>query len=259
MRRFTTRFFILIALAAGLPKGAYGKDPVRVVVDMNYPPYSTGTAEQATGLYPRLIEEIFSRLDETPDIRALHWKDALKEGEEGRAAVGGIYKTEARTKIYDYSEPLFEEHLLVYVRKGESFPFTRLSDLQGRTIGLNTSWSYGDAFDAARREHRFTVEEADSNLDNFKKLVAGRIDCLVADQVAAAQIIRQENWKDQVEALAQPVAANPAYLVFAKRLQKGEFLKKFDQALEDMKRDGSYQKIIRDYAGDVPEIEMHRY
>jgi len=243
---------VLFAVSGTSMADTGAKDRIEVVVDANYPPYSFGTAEQAGGLYTRLIGEIFSRCGMKADIRALHWKDALKEGEEGRAAVGGIYKTRARMKIYDYSRPFFEERLAVYVKRGNAFPFARLSDLQGRTIGLNRAWSYGDEFDAARKEYRFNVDEADSNLENFKKLVAGRIDCLVADRFAASQIIRRENWGDQFEALENPVAVNPAYLAIAKHLEKRQVLDKFDQALTEMKKDGSFEKLVQGFVGKVP-------
>jgi polar amino acid transport system substrate-binding protein len=225
--------------------GANGK--VVVVVDQNYPPYTSGTVKRANGLYTRLIEEVFARIGMNVEIRALPWKEALKEGEEGKAAVGGIYKNSARLKMYDYSEPLFEERLAVYVKKGKAFHFFGLSDLRGKVIGLNRGWSYGDKFDAARKKYHFTVEETDSNVQNFKKLMAGRIDCLVADQVAASQIINKDNWTNQVEKLDKPAAVNDAYLAFAKSLRKKDLLERFNRALAEMKKDGSFRKLVRDF------------
>jgi polar amino acid transport system substrate-binding protein len=162
------------------------------------------------------------------EFQTLPWEKALEEGAEGRLAVGGIYKNKARQKIYDYSEPLFEERLDVYVEKGKSFPFNRLSDLQGKTIGLNRGWSYDDPFDAARKKYHFTAEELDSNLQNFRKLLSGKIDCLVADQVAASRILHREKWSDRVESLGRPAAVNYAYLAFAKRLEKRDLLKRIN-------------------------------
>jgi polar amino acid transport system substrate-binding protein len=258
MGNIAMSILVLFAVSTSGIADAGTKDLIPVVVDANYPPYSFGTAEHADGLYTRLIEEIFSRCGMKAEVRALHWKDALQEGEEGRAAVGGIYKTKARMKIYDYSKPFFEERLAVYVQKGKAFPFARLSDLQGLAIGLNRAWSYGDEFDAARKEYHYTVEEVDSNLQNFNKLVAGRIDCLVADQLAASRIIRRENWGDRVERLDRPVAVNPAHLAFAKRLDKRQVLEEFDQALAAMKKDGTYEKLVQAFMSDVPDPKMKK-
>jgi polar amino acid transport system substrate-binding protein len=253
MRRIATCLFILFSVSATTIPVNGAEDRITVVVDENYPPYMFGTPDQARGLYPRLMAEIFARDGMEVSIRALPWKSALQAGEEGRAGVGGIYKTRARMEVYDYSEPFFEEHLVVYVRKGEAFPFSQLANLQGRAIGLNRAWSYGDAFDAARKNYGFTVEESDSNLENFKKLVAGRIDCLVADQVAASRIIQQKGWEDRVERLEQPAAVNPAHLAFSKRLEKGQVLEQFDRSLAEMRKDGSYERLVQDFAADGKE------
>ena len=69
-----------------------------------------------------------------------------------------IYKNNMRLNIFDYSDPLFEEHLAVYVKKGKGFSYTRLSDLRGKSIGLVRGWSYGEDFDAAWEKFHFTNE-----------------------------------------------------------------------------------------------------
>ena len=194
MRRMLVTALVILSVVSGTAMIAFGaNDGMIVVVDENYPPYTFGTAKQANGLYPKLIEAIFARMGVEVEIQALHWEEALKAGEEGKAAVGGIYKNSARLKIHDYSEPLFEERLALYVKKGKTFHFTRLSDLQGKTIGLIHGWSYGEEFDIARTKYHFTVEEVETDVQNFKKLASGKIDCMVANQVAAARIIQKEN------------------------------------------------------------------
>jgi polar amino acid transport system substrate-binding protein len=145
-------------------------EKVVVAVDNGYPPYMYGTEKGAKGLYPRQIKAIFSRLGVEVDVQALPWKRALKSGEEGKAAVGGIYKNKKRLEIYDYSQPIFEETLAIYVRKGNAFPFKDLSDLKGKNIGINRGWSYGEAFDKARKEGLFKVQEANTNQANLQKL-----------------------------------------------------------------------------------------
>ena len=183
-------------------------------------------------------------------------KRALRAGEEGTAAVGGIYKNKKRSKMYDYSEPIFEETMAIYVRKGDAFPFKELSDLKGKKIGVNLGWSYGEAFDNARKEGVFMVEEAHTNQTNLQKLVSKRIDCFIVDQLAASQIIQQKTMKDKVEKLEQPAAVNRAYIVFSKSINQKELLFRFNHALSEMKKDGSYEKIIKDFIIESPLIEI---
>lgn len=254
IRRVLITTLLILCGVSGTAMTVFGaSDEVTVVVDQNYPPYMFGTKNQAKGLYPRLIEAVFARIGIEVDIQALPWDEALKAGEQGETAVGGIYKNNKRLEIYDYSSPLYEERLMVYTKTGETFPFNTLSDLYGKRIGLIRGWSYGEAFDAAREKYHFTVEEADSNLRNFEKLVSGKIDCLVVDQLAASQIIQEHAWDKQVHQLEKTAADNHAYLVFAKNLKKTALLERFNQALEEIKKDGSYQKLVRNFISRASE------
>lgn len=248
MRRIIATSLLIFCIVSGTATPVFAADEkIVVVVDKNYPPYMYGTEQHANGLYPGLIEAVFTRAGIVVEVQALPWEQALKEGAAGTAAVGGIYKNNARLEIYDYSEPLYEEQLAVYVKKGKAFQFSRLSDLQGKNIGLNQAWSYGEEFDSARNEYHFTVTEDSSNEQSFRNLVSGKTDCLIFDEVAASRIIHQENLGNDIEKLEKPAAVNYTYLVFAKRLNKHDLLDRFNHALVEIKNDGSYEQLIQDF------------
>ena len=117
-RRVAISFLVLCVVFGTALRVLGAEDKILVVVDEKYPPYMFRIKDQAKGLYPDLIEAIFSRMGVDIEIKALPWEKALKEGENGRAAVGGIYKNKARLDLYDFSEPLFEEQIAVYVKRG---------------------------------------------------------------------------------------------------------------------------------------------
>ena len=127
-------------------------DPVNVSVDEAYPPYMYSKNNVATGLYPGIVTTIFSRIGRDASVSALPWKRALRFGEDGLGGVAGIYKNKERLTIYDYSDPLYEEKMVLYVKKGHAFAFSDIEDLRGKKVGLNFGWSYGDAIDSARKE-----------------------------------------------------------------------------------------------------------
>ena len=230
-------------------------EKVIVAVDDGYPPYMYGAEEGARGLYPRLIKAVFSRMGVEIDVRALPWKRALDAGERGEVAIGGIYKNKERMAKYDYSEPIFEETLAIYVRKGDAFPFKALEDLEGKTIGINLGWSYGEAFDEARRKGLFKIQEAKTNQANFQKLVHGRTDCLIVDRRAAFHIIRQRSLQNKVEPLKQPATVNHGYIAFAKSGHRKKLLSGFNRALSDLREDGSYEKIVDAFFSDLPRYK----
>ena len=110
--------------------------------------------------------------------------------------------------------------------------------------GINLGWSYGEAFDEARRKGLLKIEEAKTNQANFQKLVAGRTDCLIVDRRAALHIIGQRNLQNKVGPLKQPAAVNYGYIAFAKSGDRKKLLSGFNRALSDLRADGSYEKIV---------------
>ncbi len=233
----------LISFAAVLS----AEERITVFVDNLYPPYMYGSPTDAKGIYPELIKTVFHRMKIMVDIKALPWKRALRKGKEGQGAIGGIYKNSKRVKLYDYSEPIFKEKLAVYVKKGKTFDFKKLSDLKGKTVGVNLGWSYGQEFDKLRDKGLFKADEARGNWANLTKLTKGRVNCVVADQLSASQIIHQENFGSEIEKLLTPASVNNAYIVFAKNLNKRDLLNKFNSALAEIIKDGTYNKMVESF------------
>ncbi|HJP29649.1 MAG TPA: transporter substrate-binding domain-containing protein [Candidatus Latescibacteria bacterium] len=246
----------ILLLIISLCSVATGQDErITVVVDQAYPPYMYGPADSTQGLYPEMIRAIFDRAGVKAEIVGLPWERALARGREGTAAIGGIYRNEERLQTLDYSDPIFEETLVLYVKKGSAFSFSGFGDLQGKVVGLNRGWSYGEDFDSIRKKGVFRTEEANDNLANFRKLIRGRIDCFIADELSASQIIHQQHLVDLVERAAQPAATNKAYVVLAKKTNKKAVLEKFNRALGAMRKDGTYERLIGEFLGKAREAE----
>jgi polar amino acid transport system substrate-binding protein len=216
-----------------------------IAVDDGNPPFMYEKDNQAVGLYPLLLREIFKQMGVPVTVKAYPWKRALEISARGEAGVGGIYKNEKRLLIYDYSAPLYSEKLLIYVKGDGRFEFTGVNDLKGKTVGVLAGWSYGDAFDQARAQGLFKVEEVSDDAANFEKLLAGRIDCVVAIELTGQLIITEKKYAGQIEALPAPMTINDTYLVFAKSAQQTALLEKFNAALESMKQDGAYETLIK--------------
>jgi len=224
--------------------------PVKIAVDEANPPFMyADTAGKAAGVYPVLLQAIFERMGMTAEVAPYPWKRALELSEKGEVAVGGIYKNEKRLQIYDYSDALYSEKMLIYVQKGKGFKFATPDDLKGKQVGVLTGWSYGDAFDQAKEKGVFTVQDVASDADNFEKLALGRVDCVVAVEASGTKIIQEKQYAAKVEALPTPLTVNDTYLVFAKSAQQGDLLKTFNATLAAMKQDGSYTALT---GGETP-------
>lgn len=214
------------------------------------PPFMyAGPDGSPAGLYPILIGAVLDRMGYQMNLKTYPWSRALAMGTNGEAPLAGIYKNEERLKIFDYSDAVYPNKLMLYVVKGKSFEYKDVSDLQGKSIGVMAGWTYGDAFDQALKNGSLRAEEVANDRDNFQKLILGRVDCIIAESTIADQIIKEENYTSQVEMLPTPVIVFDAYLVFAKSANQTELLETFNATLAEMKQDGSYDKLIAEWSG----------
>ncbi|HSC83797.1 MAG TPA: transporter substrate-binding domain-containing protein [Pseudomonas sp.] len=216
----------------------------QIAIDNANPPFMYQQDGQARGLYPLMLQAIFTRMDEPLEITPMPWKRALLRGANGELGVAGIYQNAKRLPLLDFSAPLFEEKLLVYVRKDQLFGFQQLADLHGKNIGVIRGWSYTDAFNQAVREGQIKVEESSADESNFRKLASGRLDAVIAIELAGQHIIKQPGLENIV-ALDKPLSINPTYLAFAKQMHQQALLQRFNRTLHDMQQDGSLQALVQ--------------
>nr|WP_287410977.1 transporter substrate-binding domain-containing protein [Pseudodesulfovibrio sp.] len=231
----------------------YAATPVRVVVDAYNPPNMYLQNGHAAGLYSLLLDAIFQHMEHDVSIEAVPWKRAMDMGAQGTAGVAGIYKTPDRLLIYDYSDPIYTELLLVFVQKNKTFTFESVKDLEGKRIGVILGWSYGPKFDKARAQKTFEVEPVNRDQLNFKKLMDGRLDCVVASRESGFyEIARKKH--TEILPLPKSLLSNPTYLAFAKHTHKKDFLMRFNAALRALKESGEYELLVKDF---MHEIDFH--
>lgn len=215
-----------------------------IAIDNANPPFMYQYEGQPKGLYPLLLQAVFQRAGIVVEIQAMPWKRALMRGGKAELGIGGIYKTAQRQAVFDYSQAIFEEKLIVYVRRGTATSFTALSDLYGKRVGVIRGWSYTEALDKAIDNGQIHASAGSSDEANFRMLASGRLDALIAIELAGQRIIQQLQL-DQVQALQPALSINPTYLVFAKQAKQQALLQRFDQSLAEMRADGSLAELVQ--------------
>ena len=228
-------FLVSIASAA---------DPIRINVDAENPPFMFAKDGKPAGVYPALIAAAMSKAGVAITMEAKPWKRALSEIDEGKSGIGGIYKNNERAQKYDFSEPILTENTAVYFNKSKPIDFKTVADLNGKKVGVIRGWSYGDAFDAARKAGTISTEETSSDYSNLMMLAKGRVDAVLAIEEAGEAAIAAANLAD-IEQGKTFLASNKVHLAFAKSAKQTDTLGRFNKAIAAMKQDGSLDKIVQ--------------
>jgi polar amino acid transport system substrate-binding protein len=180
------------------------------------------------------------------------FKRAQKEAIDGKNALMAIFYNDTRAKIFDYSEPVLTEDVVIVVKKGREFPFKSLDDLKDKTIGIFRGTSYGVEWEKAVTSGKFKTEEDSNNTGRLKKILKERIDGGVFNPGAAAVKMFCDHDADlninQFTVLKTPILTKNSYFAVAKKLNKKALITKFNNALNQIKKSGKYEKIIEKYS-----------
>ena len=89
-----------------------------------------------------------------------------------------------------FSEPYLSNKIKFITLKGKHIPYQNLQDLEDKVIGVVRDYSYDEAFMAADFLNRYESNSLESNL---LKLVDGRIDLTLEDEIVALHSINNDN------------------------------------------------------------------
>jgi len=242
-RLFT--FMLLSSLSLGSLLAA----PLKIMT-VEYPPYSYLHEGKLTGINFDLVKEAFVRAKIPVEIQMYTWVRGLKEVEQGEIdGLFNAYKTKERELYADYSDSLMIETVSLFVKKSSTITFNGdLAQMNKYSFGGVKGYSYGSIFDAAVTNEILTnVSRTREGPYTMRKLLKDRYQVLVSDSYYALDIFNKMESSALVKELTPPVQENISYVIFSKKRKLHSTIKKFNEALQSMRKDGTYQRIINQY------------
>ncbi len=240
----TYRLFIIVCVI-GYPSQGLTETTLIVATD-ELPPYvSTNPKESAM---TEVLHEVAHEMGVTFVFKFMPWKrcELAVEELEAWGAVPYVLTPEREKKFY-FSEKLFnrEGKFFYYSRNGKpkQIPYSELSDLKDSIIGGVIGYYYEQSL----LDAELHVEFVTTDKQNFWKLRAGKVDLIIVDEVVGFYIIRN---RFPLEAgnfftLSKPLDVIGDYLITSKKYpDTRELLIKFNMALEKIKGNGVYQRIL---------------
>jgi polar amino acid transport system substrate-binding protein len=103
---------------------------------------------------------------------------------------------------------------VVWVRKGQGFPYSGWEDLRGRTGGTLVHNSFGQQFDAFAKAN-LNVEEVPSLIQAFQKLLLGRTDYVLYERYPGVALANTQGMLESLETLEPPISSEGLYLTLA--------------------------------------------
>jgi polar amino acid transport system substrate-binding protein len=246
------------------PSIVIGQDSGRTLKSGWYPwdPYQYLLVKQdikrLTGLDVQLVRAVFAQMGYDVAYEEVSWKQHQSDIENGvRDIAAGAFKNAERAEYAYYSAPYRKETDVLYVRKGEASRYsfkdavdlTRRFQEQSFRLGAINGFYYGPEI------MRFINDPANSarvvivqnDVANFENLLSHRIDGFIVDRLVGATLAWRFGWQFKIEEVSPPVYAEDIHVLFSKKTTTPDLVEGFNQSLKELKRNGQYARIIREY------------
>ena len=228
--------------------GSAGKDVLTVGTNAEFPPFEyIGDDGEPDGFDIALIKAIGENIGREVVIENLEFSSLIAAiGSKVDLAISGVTITEERRQSVDFSDPYYEAVQFVIVPSGS--PIETMADLEGLTIGvqLGTTADFivsDDIADAIPVQYNKTV-------DAVNDLLNDRVDCVIVDKNPAFVFADRHFGVLEARDGAQ-FGFDPEFYAIAMPKGDTELAEQINQALRDLKADGTFDRLVAEYIEEV--------
>ncbi len=208
----------------------------------NYPPFEFIKDTKIAGFDIDMMRAISQKIGVEFEFMNMAFDGLIPALKGGKIDIiaSAMSATDARRKSVDFSNSYyFTENL--FLKKKADEAIKSKADLKGKKIGVQLGTVQEMA---AKKIEGVTVVPAEEMVSAILYLKSGKVDAVLTDSsIGYGYLKKNEDLKDF---LSEPDGSEGFSLAFDKG-KHSELIKKINQALQDMKKDGSYDKLLKKY------------
>ncbi|MFJ7994784.1 transporter substrate-binding domain-containing protein [Peribacillus frigoritolerans] len=219
---------------------------IRVAGDNNFPPFEYLSD---SGVYTGFNVDIMNAVSIETGIRfeyyPMPWNEAVQAMRSGKVdAIQGMKYNQEREEIYDFSAPYFTSSQGIFVLKDNMY-IRKIEDLKGRKVAVQK----GDvASGLLSKVDRLQLVETNNQQEAVQSLIDGKVDAFIGNRITGQYFLQKNEQQSLIKIVGEPLdTTNYAVAVMPKNK---ELLTLFNQAISQIKKDGTYEKIEKKWFGE---------
>lgn len=252
--------FVLLAVFAvtavvtgcGQQQPAAGSKPkvLRVGSETTYPPFEfqDENSKEFTGFDIELMKAIGKQMGYEVQISGMNFDGLIPALEAGQIDViaSAMTITDERAKKVSFTQPYYRSGVSILVKK-DNEAIKGFNDLDGKRIGVQIGTTSADE---AKKIAGAKVSEFNTTDQANMELKAGGVDAVLNDLPVNEYYLVQGGAKD-AKLVGEPL--NAEEFGFAAAKKDAELAGKINKALEELKKNGEYEKIYMKWFGKKPQ------
>lgn len=220
----------------------------KVGVDTTYPPFEFKEGNDYKGIDIELINAIAKDQDFKIKLSPMDFGGIIPAMQANQldVAIAGMSITEERKKVVDFSTPYFDAGLTIVVKKDNTSTKT-VNDLKGKTIAVKKGTTGAKYAQDNATKLGIKVVQFNDSPAMFQEVANGNADALIEDYPVISYAIAQ---KDLGLKIVGDRLNGDQYGIAVLKGQNEDLLKKINDGLANLKKDGTYDEIIKTYLGE---------
>lgn len=217
-------------------------DAIKVVSDTAYAPFEFKDSDQTyKGIDVDIINKVAELKSWNINMTFPGFDAAVNAVQSGQAdaIMAGMTKTKDREKVFTMSDTYYDTKVVIATTKTNTI--SSYSQLKGKTVGVKNGTASQHFLEKIKDKYKFNLKTFDTTDLTYNSLNSGSIDAMMDDQPVIEYAIKQgQNLK-----ISMKGEAVGSFAFGVKKGSKYEYLvTEFNEALAQMKKDGSLDKII---------------
>lgn len=223
---------------------------LRVGSDTAYAPFEfqDEQSKEYVGFDMELIRAIGKQMGREVKISSMGFDGLIPALEAGNidAAISSMTITEDRAKKVAFTKPYYTSGLSILVKK-DNDTIKGIKDLEGKQLAAQIGTT--GAMEAKKVKDA-TVREFNTAPEAFMELRNGGVDAVVNDLPVNEYYLTQGG-KDVAKTVGAPLTSEQYGIAVAKK--NADLAAQMDKALEELKKNGEYEKIYVKWFGKKPQ------
>lgn len=223
------------------------KKVLSMATNAEFPPYEYMEGEDVVGIDVEITKAIADKLGMELKIDNINFDSIIPAITSGKDDIGvaGITVTDERKESVDFTDSYATGVQVIIVKEDSKIKSVDdlFADGTNNTIGVQLGttgdiYCTGDAEDTGNG----TVQEFNKGADAVQALVSGKIDCVVIDNQPAKEFVKANAG---LKILDTEYVTEDYAIAISK--ENSELKDQINQALSELKADGTIQKILDKY------------
>ncbi|TJY42028.1 transporter substrate-binding domain-containing protein [Cohnella pontilimi] len=243
------------APAADLPDQVKSSGVLKVGLMGTYAPYNfLNDKQEIDGFDADIAKEVAKRLGVKAEFAPQDFSGLIPSLQAGNidVIISQVTITDERKAQIDFTQPYITNSVKIIVGANNN-SITKLEDFKGQKIGVGLGTN-DEAYlrkEVLPKVGSFEIKTYDDVITSLADLNTGRIDATINNMYALKPIVDKNGFK--IKAVGEPIKADRAGIAVKKN--NPQFLAALDQALTDIKADGTYNTIFKKWFGEEPPKE----